>query len=214
MSFKPGQKETMSGFFRNQPTWLLTFRNAEGFECIGKERTEAGPTTTCYLSPLDAAIEAAYLGKYYRRHRVNFASEFDIGAFLDERGRLLVAAMHMGWPAHEGRLLVHPDGRLGRSCRLMWQPLGVPPSFEVDEATLAAYHGYREQAGLFAWAETVREARAWPLTRLHHVATKAVAAMQTQRVADHWKTATQLAAFDPEFGQWHFVPFSSSDKAL
>jgi hypothetical protein len=32
--------------------------------------------------------------------------------------------------------------------------------------------------------------------------------MRTQHIA------TQLAAFDPEFGQWHFVPFSSGDKTL
>lgn len=179
-----------------------------------KERTEVGPTTTGYVSPLDAAIEAVYLSKYYRRHRVNVACEFDIGAYLDDHGRELVAAMHIGWPAHKGRLLLHPEGGLRHSCRLNWKPLGVLPTFEVDDVTLAIYHGWRERAGLFAWAKTVREARAWPLTRLHHVATKAVDMMQTQRMADHWRTATQLAMFDPEFSQWHFVPVSSSDKAL
>jgi hypothetical protein len=214
VSFGPKQSDIAPGFFRRLPAWALTFIDEEGFECIGKERTEAGPTTTCYQSPLDASIEAVYLGKFYRPHRVNVACEFDIGAFLDERGHSLVAAMHIGWPAHDGRLLLHPDGRLGRTCRLMRQSLGVPPTFEIDGPTLDAYHCWRERAGLFAWAETVRDVRAWPLTWLHHVATKAVAMIQTQRVSDHWKNATQLAIFDPEFGQWHFVPFPSSDKGL
>lgn len=214
MPFGPRQNDVAPPLFRRLPAWVLTFRDGEGFECIGKERTEAGLTTTCYQSPLDAAIEAVYLGKYHRRHRVNAASEFDIGAYLEEGGRSLVAAMHIGWPAHEGRLLLHPDGRLGRTCRLMRQPLGVPPTFEIDGPTLGVYGGWRERAGLFAWAETAQDVRAWPLTRLHHVATKAVALIQTQHMNDHWKNATQLAIFDPEFGQWHFMPFESSDKAL
>ncbi len=214
MLFKSQLNNATQTFFRNQPAWVLTFRDDEGYECIGKERTEAGPTTTCYLSPLEASIEAVYLGKYYRRHRVNFACEFDIGAYLDGRGKSLVAAMCIGWPAHEGRLLLHPDGRPGRSCRLMRQPLGVPPAFEVDEATLAAYHRFRNCAGLFASEETARAVCAWPLTRLHHVATKAVASIATQRMADHWKVATQLAMFDPEGMQWRFVPNSFGDQAL
>jgi hypothetical protein len=166
VSFGPKQSDIAPGFFRRLPAWALTFIDEEGFECIGKERTEAGPTTTCYQSPLDASIEAVYLGKFYRPHRVNVACEFDIGAFLDERGHSLVAAMHIGWPAHDGRLLLHPDGRLGRTCRLMRQSLGVPPTFEIDGPTLDAYHCWRERAGLFAWAETVRDVRAWPLTWL------------------------------------------------
>ncbi|RDK03187.1 hypothetical protein [Paraburkholderia lacunae] len=169
---------------------------------------------SCYLSPLDAAIEAACLTKAGRPHRSMAASALDLGAFLGERDSELVAAMHVGWPAHNGVLLRHSDGRPGRCCRLMRQPLGIPTTFEVDARTLAAYSASRERAGLFAWAETVREVRTWPATRIRHVATKAVAAITSRCEADHWKTATQLAAFDPEFGQWHFVPFSSGGEAL
>lgn len=214
MSFRPEQNDAAQGFFKSLPAWVLTFRDEEGFECIGKESTQAGLAASCYLSPLDAAIEAAQLTKAGRPHHVMAASAFDLGAFLDERGSELVVAVHVGWPAHNGVLLRHPDGRPGRCCKLLRQALGIPPTFEADAGTLAPYGRFREQAGLFAWTETLCEVRKWPATRLRHVATKAVAAITSRCEANHWKTATQLAAFDPEFGQWHFVPFSSGGEAL
>ncbi len=152
-------------FLCTLPAWVLTFRDKDGYTCIGKQRTEAGLVLTCYLSPLDAAIEAAWLTRTGLPHDVMPASEVNLGMFLTGDASELVAAIHIGWPARDGHVLMHASGRPGRICRLMRQPFSMPPPaprFDLDELTLASVGYQHEKAGLFAWRESMRDVSAWP----------------------------------------------------
>jgi len=63
-----------------------------------------------------------------------------------------------------------------------------------------------ERAGLFAWKETAGAFFQWSDEQLNSVmrqAWQAVSLLHVPRADPHFD---EFALFDPEFGQWHFVP--------
>ena len=84
-------------------------------------------------------------------------------------------------------------------------------TFEVDPIALANFAQYRELAGLFAWRETHTNLLTWSDMRLQKVVARATESMELLRArpSDYSKCA-QIALFDPEFEQWHIVPFTGT----
>jgi len=78
------------------------------------------------------------------------------------------------------------------------------PTFEVTTDALIAYVRVREAAGLFAWQETHASVLQWSPARLAGVVQRALYSMDVTLQGE--QRALQLALFDPEFEQWHFVP--------
>ncbi|HET6555447.1 MAG TPA: hypothetical protein VFG49_18105 [Dyella sp.] len=76
--------------------------------------------------------------------------------------------------------------------------------FEIDEVTFAEFSKLRERAGLFAWQETNAEILNWTDTRLHGAVARLVETVEF--APGDIPDCNQIAMFDPEFGQWHFVP--------
>ncbi len=198
-------------FFTALPVFVLLFEDDDGDPCLVTERTAQGRAVTCFLSPFDAVIEAVHgvtLGRFYH---VVAASEVDWSVFRDADRLGFIADIHLGWPATDGNLLLRPSGRLGRYCRMMHHWARHPLTFEVDPVVLAEYSRIRERAGLFAWQETHREVLKWNTQRLYEVVERAFDSIE--RIQRDAADCKQIALFDPEFAQWHFVPVAESPNA-
>jgi hypothetical protein len=59
---------------------------------------------------------------------------------------------------------------------------------------------------MYAWREIYRDMLEWHKARLEWAVQRAVQTMEIS-IADKAE-CTRAALFDPEFGQWHFVPFA------
>lgn len=158
-----------------------------------------GEAVRCFLSYSDAVLAAGIVratqGLMVAPAK---AAQFGIEAF--RMGDEYLATLHVGWAAHQGRLLVSQDGvfvTLGMPLR---QPVSSPaPSFEVDDRTLAMVGGLYEYAGMFAWREM--------FTKAEHDGTRIRHALDGIEIAQ-WGLVVQdqYAFFNSESGKWHFLP--------
>ncbi|WP_432260517.1 hypothetical protein [Cupriavidus sp. TMH.W2] len=191
-------------FFQNIPAYVLIFEDDDGDACAVSSTTEHGRAITCFLSPFDAMLEAGMRGALGQACQVAPASLLDGNLFRDADGAGFIANIHLGWPACDGCLLQTPRGAVGRYSREMHHWAREALGFEADAVTLAEFAKLREAAGLFAWQETNREILMWDATRLTTALERAAEAIAFTPgdIAD----CNQIAMFDPEFGQWHFVP--------
>ena len=64
-------------FFSVVPAYVLLFKDEDGDWCVDTVRTEVGRAVTCFLSPFDAVIEAAYLTRRGQPHQVMAASQIE-----------------------------------------------------------------------------------------------------------------------------------------
>jgi hypothetical protein len=112
----------------------------------------------------------------------------------------------MAWRAPAGRVLLRPDGV---PQAVMFTP--HQSDSRKDAALLATsiarlVDEVHERAGLFAWKETAQTFSAWKQIRLAALVQEAWAQVPVMEVDDVASDFDQLAVFDPEFRQWHFVP--------
>lgn len=176
----------------------------------------SGMVVLCFMSPLDALIEGAYRAKPGLRYEVACAGGIGTKRFLAKDGSA-VAALHLSWLAHEGRLLQTPGGMQCRYYRLLQEARGPdgrePEQFGVDADALDELEKMYEEAGLFAWQETnAQYFHIWGGTdKARHVSRneqveQAVRAARAKTRPEGKPTDWTLALFDSEFGQWHHVP--------
>ena len=193
-------------FFRALAAYVLIYADKDGEWCVDVAHTELGHAVTCFLSSFDAIIEATHLARNGRSYRVMAASDIDENLFCDSDEQGLIADIHVGWSACDGRIITRPSGAFSRSCTVMHHWAAVPPRFEVDGLMLAEYSRCRELAGLYAWQETADNIRWWPEARCRTVAERALASIELM----HGKAqdVRQIALYDPECEQWHFVPYA------
>jgi hypothetical protein len=205
------QHRNQVSFFCRLPAYVVIHEGDDGDVRVAGEQTEQGRAVLCFLSPIDAMIEAAHYTSLGPSHRVMVASEVDRRLFRDTDGRGLIAEIHLGWPSLNGRILLRQCGILGRCTRTMHHWSRDPVTFEVDPIALANFAQYRELAGLFAWRETHTNLLTWSDMRLQKVVARATESMELLRArpSDYSKCA-QIALFDPEFEQWHIVPFTGT----
>lgn len=76
----------------------------------------------------------------------------------------------------------------------------------MKDETLEQVERLHERAGRFAWRETYAHMLEWEQGRMQQALTRSVNTMEPS-VADK-KDCSNVALFDPEFGQWHFVSFT------
>jgi hypothetical protein len=191
-------------FFVSPPAWVLVHEPALGELRVATESADEGRAILCFLSPLDALIEAARFAQLGLAYHVMPAAQLDSRCFRDADGRGLVTSIHAGWPTQGGRILLRPGGALGRYAQTIHIWADDPPWFEVDPATLEMIDGLHERAGLFAWRETHQAIHEWDGARLYETVRRALHAAPVTTIADT-STYDGVGLFDPEFGQWHFV---------
>ncbi|MGF6606391.1 hypothetical protein OKW45_001291 [Paraburkholderia sp. WSM4175] len=215
MAARPAKREPMNlegkfrhpgavPFFVSPPAWVLVHEDAGGELRVATESAGEGRAILCFLSPLDALIETARFAQLGETYHVAPAAHFDGGLFRDADGRGLVACIHAGWPTQGGRILLRPGGALGRYARTIRIWANDPPWFEVDPATIEMIDRLHEQAGLFAWRETLSAIHEWDAARLREAAGLALRTAAGAVVAAP-STCDGIGLFDPEFGQWHCV---------
>lgn len=84
-----------------------------------------------------------------------------------------------------------------------------PTCLQVDEDSLAAFSRLREFAGLFAWSETITQILQWDAERLTGVVRRALDTIDIEH--GDASQVNQIAMFDPEFEQWHFVALNLAE---
>ncbi|WP_434112958.1 hypothetical protein [Paraburkholderia caffeinilytica] len=158
----------------------------------------------CFLSYADAALAAgiarATQGLVVAPAK---AAQFGIEAF--RVGDEYFASLHMGWGAHQGRLLVSEDGVFVTFGMPLRQPVSSPaPSFEVDDRALAMVGGLYESAGMFAWREMFTKME-WNGAGIRH----ALSGIEIEQ----WGVVKQdqYAFFNSESGEWHFLPLDGPE---
>ncbi|SEB00754.1 hypothetical protein [Paraburkholderia sartisoli] len=208
MTSSTQRESNAQSFFSVVPAYILLFKDENGDWCVDTERTGLGRAVTCFLSPFDAVIEAAHYTRHGWPHQVMAASQFEEGLFREHDGHGLIADIHLGWPAIDGRILARPGGAFGRCCQVMHHWALDRSGFEVDEIMLAEYTRFRELAGLYAWQETARNIPNWTGLRRQVIAEQAMDSLELTHGDP--KDCRQLALFDPEFQQWHFVPYAET----
>ncbi len=191
-------------FFVSPPAWVLVHQPAPGELRIATESADEGRAILCFLSPLDALIEATRFAQLGSVYYVMPAAQLDGSCFRDADGRGLVACIHAGWPTQGGRIVLRAGGALGRYTQTIHIWADDPPWFEIDPATVEMIDELHEQAGLFAWRETHSAICGWNEAPLREAASLALHTAPFTTVADT-SICDGVGLFETEFGQWHIV---------
>lgn len=177
-------------------------------EYLDPDDPTKGSGVSIYLSPFDAYIDAALLSKPGEQYHAIHACEFDPRELIHDNSGSLHYFLHCGWGASNGRLAIRRRGSLARLCGL--DTLNVAPDgmhaidLHIDCKDLERYNRMRESAGLFAHAECHERALALgERQRMQHVA-QAIESMPGTVPAGG--DVNQMAMYDFEAAQWHFVP--------
>ncbi|TDY38704.1 hypothetical protein BX592_1314 [Paraburkholderia rhizosphaerae] len=196
-------------YFSLIPTYVLARPGENGAYQVAGDGDENAASVGCYISPIHALIEAEYNALLGRRYDVAHAGSIDPQVFRTADGKGLTANLRLGWPVLDGRILLRENGGLAACSRRMVHRTDAsspPPCFEIDQEALDQLDEIHERAGLFAWREAHRDVTKWSSRRVNEVVTRAVASM-TVTVGDI-SLSEEIALFDPEFEQWHIVPFA------
>jgi hypothetical protein len=168
------------------------------FHWLATDQVDGKSAVRCFLSFSDAVLFAgasrATAGLVVAPAK---AAQFGIEAFRSDDEYL--AILHVGWAAHQGRLLVSQDGVFVTVGLPLRQSASSPaPSFEVDDRTLAMVGGLYEYVGMFAWREMLEAHEDETVFRR---ALDGIAIAQSGTVEQD-----QYAFFNSDSGEWHFLP--------
>jgi hypothetical protein len=202
-------------FFNDPPVYVVLLGTGPDGSCeFAIENTPECDAILCFLSPVDAAIEGMLRAKPGLGYEVRSALHIPERYFLTTDGGDLLLMLHLAWIALDGRMLLRPSGMPGR----LWRPLlkdaraGMPVRFEVDACSLDEADYLYECAGLYAWEDTHK--------RLSGQADQAdQAAKFALRIGQPMHkppgldgSECELALFDPDGRQWHFLPQEVSQE--
>jgi hypothetical protein len=198
-------------FFIDPQAFILLVESEPGQYQYVTESWDDNEALLCFLSPMDAHIEGTFRARPGLEYTIMSTWSLPERLFLGSNG-LLAVILHLAWSAHEGRLLLGPDGLPRRYCGplLKWANEERPITFEVGASALGTLDRMYDRAGLFAWRETFESLWTRAIEDQHKVATQAVRAARVVTPQDDG-AATLAALFDAEFRQWHFIPRAFAD---
>ncbi|QIN61600.1 hypothetical protein SBC1_15940 [Caballeronia sp. SBC1] len=193
------------------PVYILATVDGPGRLTMVSSPGRLGVMPHCFLSPFDTLIESAYLSNGRSLHTLP-SSQVNWPLFEDDTRRAFIGDVHLGWPARDGRILLRDGGGLAGFRQGAYKVVAdgqEPGAFDVDARALAKVDHIYEQAGLFAWRETALDVIFWDDNKVHRALECALRTMNV-KPAEGDPSWDQLALFDPEFEQWHFVPFDKT----
>lgn len=205
---KPAQSGEARPYFSDFPLLVLARPLDNGRFDVSGDVTRDGETLGCYVNSVTALVDATQMA---RAGRPGFgcgdAGTFDRHLFRSRDGKSLVADIRVGWPVRRRKIILRPGlgfASVTKRLRQCLQDGGMPLSFEVNEKTFAWLDAIHERAGLYAWRETARAVHSWTADRVAEVACRALESIEVT-VCDA-TLCDEVALFDPESEQWHFVP--------
>lgn len=186
-------------------TYIIVSEDKSGESRLRIDDTPRARVIRCFVSPLDAMIEAMCLARSGELFSVMNISAISRDALRSDLGNRLHACVHYAWLGRGGVIPLRPGSEPAACGELIkrW-PRGRLIRFELDSGTLKELDRVYEQAGLFAWRDTVRDIAHWDPDKLRDTARFALDTMPTGAHTN--ADVDQYAVFDPGFRQWHFVP--------
>lgn len=159
-----------------------------------------------YFSPLEASIDALWQDLPPERYQVVPVSAFSPDDLLRRYHGRLPVCLHLAWGAQDGRLAVRAQGgpvRISSASVGQVSAMTDTIPLAIGHADLAGYARLWECAGLFAHAETHARLLALSPEECHRHAGRALMRLPGQ--APPGQPINQLALYDAESAQWHFI---------
>lgn len=215
--FVQRQKHPLKSFFCEPPVYVVVAPQLPERTCVVYDRTPTGPVMRGFFSLFDADLAACRMGRTGGRFYGQRTSLIDPSLFRAPEGAGFALNLHVGWAARDHQVLLGLGGEPMSDCR----PLFVhdrATTFEVDDCTMKRLDAIYEAAGLFAWRETLDELENWDDGQLKwaHARVRRPLFEGGRCTLHEWgafdhgggcrEARDQLALFNPETGQWHFVP--------
>ncbi|MQR00970.1 hypothetical protein [Glaciimonas soli] len=179
------------------------------------EAMEDGSVISAYLSPIHALIDAAFSAKppttFYKHVPIQL---FNPQEFITDFNGQLRFLFHCGYTAYDGKIIVRKNGHLGGFGSLQIEEIHANDinniEFKIDKDIPAAMKRVYEHAGLFAYNETIENSSRWTEQECQKEVYAAVE--RIGETVDAGFQYNQIAIYDPEFRQWHFVPLEIYTK--
>lgn len=213
-----GQRQQMSvPFFQEPAVYVVVAPGSPTRTCVVYDRTSSGPVIRGFLSLFDAELAARWMNRSGGRFYGQRASLIDPSLFRAPDGNGLALNLHLGWRARDRLVTPGAGGELISLCRPLCMHDGTA-AFQVDDVTMGLMDAVYEAAGLFAWRETLRDLENWQHEQFARALTRVRKPLfERERCTLHERDGfdhgggyredwDQFAVFDPESGQWHFVP--------
>jgi hypothetical protein len=207
----------LAPFFQEPVAYVVVAPGSPERTCIVYDRTPRGPVIRGFLSLFDADLAAHWMNRSGGRFYGQRASLIDPHLFRAPDGKGFALNLHIGWLARQHQVMLGLGGEPISLCKpLLTHDRSM--AFEVDDATMKLAGAVYDAAGLFAWRETLRDLENWEperFVRAHARVRKPLfdgerSTLHERDWFDHGvgypEDGDQLAVFDPESGQWHFVP--------
>ncbi|WP_020203422.1 MULTISPECIES: hypothetical protein [Cupriavidus] len=179
-------------------------------EFVEEGDADSGDALSVHISPFDALLDAAFMSGPGKPYHVVRAATFDPRPLIRHGGGKLHLNLHCGWAASDGRIVVRRKGALASVC--MMQTEDIPQTrldaidLEIGPEGMARYERLREHAGLFAHADSHGLLETWTEQQRHQAVGLAIQRMPG--VVPVGAEVDQVALYDPEAAQWHFVPIA------
>lgn len=215
--FAQRQKHPLKSFFCEPPVYVVVAPQSPECTCVVYDRTDGGPAIRGFLSLFDADLAAYWMIRLGGRFYGQRTSLIDPSHFRAPEGAGFALNLHVGWVARDHQVLLGLGGEPMSVCR----PLFVhdwATTFDVDDCTMKLLGAMYEAAGLFAWREMLDELEnredgqlKWAHARVRRSLFEGGRWTLHERGGfdsggGYCESWDQLALFDPESGQWHFVP--------
>ncbi|MFL9935394.1 hypothetical protein P0D88_41355 [Paraburkholderia sp. RL18-103-BIB-C] len=196
---------------RDPVAYVIMFEKDDGERRYhGSELLDGQVALRCYPSPFDALLDISRnpAGVVGREQSIVI---HPVDALRPEAGetpgyRPVIACVHVAWRACSGKLLIRPDGMPDAVLSTSSELESGDTVRELPGRLLRLVDEIHEQAGLFAWKETVNTFSDWSERDLRALAHQAWRDAPTMEADDAKPGFDQFALFAPEFRQWHFVP--------
>jgi len=159
-----------------------------------------------YFSPLEASIDALWQDLPPGRYAVLPVSAFSPDDLLKRHQGRLPVCLHLAWGAQDGHLAVRAQGgpvRISSASVAHVSAMTDTIPLAIGHADLAGYARLWECAGLFAHAETHARLLALPPQERHRHAERALLRLPGKALPG--QPINQLALYDAESAQWHFI---------
>lgn len=177
-------------------------------EYVDGDNPARGDGLAVHLSLFDAYLNATFISKPGESFHPIHAVEFDPRELIRNNRGQFHTFLHCGWAAHDGQLVMRRKGNLaslyGLSTSAVAPEVMAAIDLMIDKNDLAAYDRMREKAGLFAHAES--HAAFLKLDERRRQQAVALAIQRIPGTVDVDQEINQMAIYDPEAAQWHFLP--------